>query len=143
MDSNGIIVFADEYQDRTKETEIYTEAGETFIDSLRFDHSGIDLAFGEHLIEARDMLSLMHCAGKLNGEAGEVAELVFKAYRSGSKVYVHQQEAMLKELGDVLWYVARIADLCGFRLSEVMSANIKKLADRKERGVIHGYGDER
>lgn len=142
MDSNGVITFADEYQDRTKETEIYTAASERFIDDLEtfFTNSGV----GGKPILARDFLSLMYCTGKLNGEAGEIAEAVFKAFRGDNgRLTGELQDSLLKELGDVMWYVARIADIIGYRLSDVMTENIKKLADRKERGVIHGNGDER
>lgn len=121
-----------EYQDLTKETEIYSSAADAF------------LAQDED--KQLDWLCLAYCAGKLNGEAGEVAELVFKALRDGSDPGVMEPERMqnmFKELGDVLWYVARLADLCGFKLEDVMKGNIDKLMDRKDRGVLTGSGDGR
>jgi NTP pyrophosphatase (non-canonical NTP hydrolase) len=84
----------------------------------------------------------MYCAGKLNGEAGEVAEVVFKGFREGG-IGPEQVQKLEKELGDVLWYIARLADLCGFTLEHIMKVNLAKLASRKERGVIQGYGDDR
>lgn len=48
-----------------------------------------------------------------------------------------------KELGDVLWMVAEIATVNRLRISDIMDANIAKLADRKRRGVINGSGDDR
>ena len=47
------------------------------------------------------------------------------------------------ELGDILWFVAGIAEVMGWDLSEVAQENIAKLASRKERGVIDGNGDNR
>ena len=47
------------------------------------------------------------------------------------------------ELGDILWFVAGIAEVMGWNLSEVAQENIAKLASRKERGVIDGNGDNR
>lgn len=47
------------------------------------------------------------------------------------------------ELGDILWYVARLSDELGFDLSDVAEANIDKLFSRKDRGVLGGSGDNR
>lgn len=140
-DSDGNVTFADEYQDLTKDTEIYTAAAEDFLQPAVDALGGVN----SELMEMRDWLSLAYCTGKLNGESGELAELVFKAFRGGrfGTLDSDQKELALKELGDILWYVARISDLLGFRLSDVMTTNIKKLFDRKDRGVLHGYGDVR
>ncbi len=78
------------------------------------------------------------------GEAGEVVEKWKKivAYRNGI-ITNEDQEDLKKELNDVLWYVAVIAHELGIPLEEVVARNIKKLADRKQRDVIKGQGDNR
>lgn len=77
-------------------------------------------------------------------EAGEVAGKYAKAIRDcNGKIDGDRREAIIKELGDVCWFVAELATLLGADLSYVMSANIDKLKSRKERGVIHGSGDNR
>lgn len=53
------------------------------------------------------------------------------------------REDLKKELGDVLWMVAELCSTYGLDLGEVMSNNISKLTDRKNRGVIIGEGDNR
>jgi len=53
------------------------------------------------------------------------------------------REGALKELGDILWYVAAIAREFGTTLDEVARINIEKLTSRKERGTIGGSGDNR
>lgn len=53
------------------------------------------------------------------------------------------REALKKELGDVCWMVAELCSVYGLNLGDVMSANIDKLTDRKNRGVIVGEGDDR
>jgi len=85
---------------------------------------------------------------KLAGEAGEVAEKLGKLMRDegyvpGAALTAAQTEALGKELGDVLWYVANLAADLGLTLEEVAAANLAKLKSRQERGVIHGSGDDR
>jgi hypothetical protein len=43
----------------------------------------------------------------------------------------------------VLWYVAQLSSELGFDLDTVASANLAKLADRQQRNVIGGSGDQR
>ena len=50
---------------------------------------------------------------------------------------------MSKELGDVLWYVATMADHFGLSLKDIAQQNVDKLQDRKARGKIQGSGDNR
>lgn len=87
---------------------------------------------------------LVYCALKLNGESGEVAEHVGKALRDDAgSITPERREAILRELGDVLWYVANLADELSEPLEAVARRNIKKLQDRKNRGALRGSGDDR
>ena len=52
-------------------------------------------------------------------------------------------QAMSSEIGDVLWYAARLADELGLDLGQIAQENMDKLLDRKSRGVIGGSGDNR
>ncbi len=80
----------------------------------------------------------------LAGEAGEVCEHIKKSIRDdGGQISARRREALKKELGDVLWYVAAVAYELDLELSDVARTNIAKLADRQARGVIHGEGDNR
>lgn len=78
------------------------------------------------------------------GEAGEVIEKWKKivAYKDG-KVSKADRAELQKELGDVIWYIAVLADSLGLSFEEVVQLNVKKLADRQQRGVIKGQGDNR
>lgn len=81
---------------------------------------------------------------KLNGEAGEVAEKVGKAWRDKEGNFDPEyKKEIQKELGDTLWYIAAIADDLGFNLVDVANTNIKKILDRRNRGVVSGEGDNR
>lgn len=80
----------------------------------------------------------------LNGEAGEVAEKLKKVIRDhDGKLSDAQRDALIKELGDVLWYVAACCHELDVPMHEVAQRNLDKLASRKQRGVISGSGDER
>lgn len=63
----------------------------------------------------------------LAGEAGEVADTIKKAvfHRHG----VNRDE-LIKELGDVLWYVAALCSKLDVSMSDVMDRNIAKLRQR-------------
>jgi len=80
----------------------------------------------------------------ITGEAGEIADHVKKMLRDDKGVLTDdRKEALKKELGDVLWYIANMARRLGLTLDEVAEANIQKIVDRKSRGVQHGSGDNR
>ena len=76
----------------------------------------------------------------LVGETGELADKVKKAWRNGTPLDVR---AAIRELGDVLWYIAAAARDIGSSLEEVAQENLAKLADRRDRGVIKSEGDDR
>ena len=65
------------------------------------------------------------------GEAGEVADLVKKAYGHGAGM---DREKLRLELGDVAWYLAAVATHHGLRLSDVLAANLDKLRRRYPTG---------
>lgn len=106
-------------------------------------------------------LGLNYCALKLNGEAGELAEHVGKAMRDDDLIHVggsysdatfavkfndltpERREAIIKEAGDVLWYVSAVANELGMKLHEIAAANLTKLADRTKRNALQGSGDNR
>lgn len=80
----------------------------------------------------------------INGEAGEVAEKVKKIIRDKDGVWTPEdQAAICKELGDVLWYVTATALEFGLSLDHVAKTNQDKLLGRRERGTLHGSGDDR
>lgn len=94
---------------------------------------------------------LMYVALKLNGEAGEFAEKVGKTLRDdhihllagANRIPAERYEAMIGELGDVLWYVNQACKELGIPLREVFERNIAKLESRRVRGTLSGSGDDR
>lgn len=80
----------------------------------------------------------------LANEAGETAGKVKKVLRDFDGVFNQEnKDKIADERGDVLWYLAALAEDLGFTLSEIAVRNLVKLQDRRERGVIHGSGDNR
>lgn len=77
------------------------------------------------------------------GEAGEVADKVKKVIRDYGSFTDERKREIMKEIGDVLWSCAVLANDLGYSLEEVGIMNIEKLKSRKERGVIGGSGDNR
>lgn len=108
------------------------------------------------------------CAGTSNNfaymalglvaEVGELADKVAKAVRKEqlaidgnnlqwSPEELEEYEALMEsikaELGDIMWFVAGLAEVLNVPLDNLGRANLAKLADRKKRGVIIGNGDNR
>ena len=80
----------------------------------------------------------------LSGEAGEFTDKYKKILRDKNGVMSPEdKDAMVKELGDVLWYIASISRYMNVPMSEVAKKNIAKLQDRLKRGKVHGEGDNR
>ena len=63
------------------------------------------------------------------GEAGEIADLYKKAMFHKPGVDIDKEEA-IDELGDLLFYVALLAEVYGLSLQELAQRNIRKLQKR-------------
>ena len=92
------------------------------------------------IITAQDLLAKVYPALGLVGEAGEIANKIKKTIRDGTPL---DKKDLTKELGDVLWYVATLADEYEITLQDIIDANVKKLSARKDKGTIRGSGDNR
>jgi len=67
----------------------------------------------------------------ISGEAGEVTDLLKKVLCHGHKL---DKNKLIKELGDVQWYVATNAAEYGISLKEIAVTNIEKLRQRYPEG---------
>lgn len=80
----------------------------------------------------------------LNGEAGEIAEHGKKMIRDDNgQLTFERKVALIKEVGDSMWYIAIICKELGISMEEVARQNLQKLADRQRRNKLHGDGDNR
>lgn len=113
------------------------------------------MTFNEYQVAARDTASypdkgynLIYPALGLAGESGEVVDKIKKMWRNrgitaGDSVNAEEHIALVKELGDVMWYVAALASELRVSMEYIAETNITKLRDRQARGVIKSEGDNR
>lgn len=73
---------------------------------------------------------LRHGIFGLTAEAGEVAGL----YQKELQGHAIEIQALVKELGDVMWMVSEICEINGIKLSTVAETNIQKLMARYPEG---------
>ncbi|MBQ9636367.1 MAG: nucleoside triphosphate pyrophosphohydrolase family protein [Prevotella sp.] len=92
-----------------------------------------------------DDLRVVYPVIGLAGETGEVAEKVKKTLRDSQRNFTADdvRNALAKELGDVLWYLAATAGDLGLTLDEIATINLDKLHSRQARNQLHGEGDDR
>ena len=100
----------------------------------------------------------------LAAEVGEIAGKVAKMIRKGQVTFCHngdlemyfqgdtkaetndaraREEELQKEAGDVLWQLSGLCSVMGWKLEDIARQNLQKLADRQQRHVIDGTGDNR
>lgn len=116
IDADALTSAMDAYQDRAWETAVYPWVGQNAV------YPALGLA----------------------SEAGEVVGHIKKVMRDHSGVVTpDRMKALEAELGDVLWYVATLAQELRLSLGEIAAKNLAKLGDRKRRGAIRGDGDNR
>ena len=106
----------DGYRDFCRTTAIYPDAGKGNLPELMYLGLGI-------------------------GEGGEIQGKIKKAYRDGMPSAF--AAGIAHELGDLLWYIMRLADVLGFTLEDIIAMNKAKLRSRRERGALGGSGDAR
>ena len=95
---------------------------------------------------AQDCLKpgFLYYALGIAGETGELLEKIKKLFRDKNGVIDDEFLDMVKkEMGDCLWYHARLADYLGIKFSDVATHNMDKLFERMRRGKLHGDGDNR
>ncbi len=67
----------------------------------------------------------------LCGESGEAIDIVKKHLAQGHEL---DREHLIKELGDIAWYLAEVAYILGVPLEDVLQKNIDKLKARYPEG---------
>jgi NTP pyrophosphatase (non-canonical NTP hydrolase) len=128
-----------QYQEQAAKTAIYPNRT-IAIDRIQVNEKE-RYYVGSHLAI---YLGLQYPILGLANEAGEAAGVLKKIARDDNYVVTDDKKAKLtKELGDVLWYLSESCTVLGVTLEDLARANLEKLADRQERGVLTGSGDNR
>jgi len=71
----------------------------------------------------------------LTGEAGEVSEKIKKLFRDNRI----DDDAVLRELGDVLFYTVALSNIFGGSLIKLIELNMEKLNERVKNGTCLLY----
>lgn len=89
-------------------------------------------------------IAIIYPALGMCGEAGEVADKVKKILRDNNSEFTPEKKAEIaKEIGDVLWYCATLANDLGYTLQQIAEMNYEKLHSRQLRCKLGGSGDNR
>lgn len=73
---------------------------------------------------------MYHALHGMSGEIGELHSIYQKKYQGHDIDYHHA----MKELGDILWFIAEYCTCMGWYLEDIMQMNIDKLKDRFPKG---------
>jgi NTP pyrophosphatase (non-canonical NTP hydrolase) len=115
-----------EYQDlvgRTMNSKLFNRAME-----IATKLEGEDREFMTRFVDA---MPYANYGMGMAGEAGEASDLLKKIVFHG---HAMDKEKVIKEIGDVLWYIAATATKLGVSLEEVAIRNIEKLRARYPEG---------
>ena len=80
-------------------------------------------------LSERDVL--INAVMGLCGESGEAIDIVKKHLAQGHEL---DREHLVKEIGDIAWYLAEAATVLGVELEDVLQRNIDKLKARYPEG---------
>lgn len=122
----------DAYTKATQDTAVYPGSGE---------YNGTGNTADDFLHETG---SVLYTVLGLVGEAGEVVDVVKKAWRKHPNGFGTMLEEdydgmcskVMDELGDVMWYVAALCSELDLNFEAVLSQNVTKLAQRKAEGTL-------
>ena len=119
--------------------------------AMRTNDGKCTLRLAQYIADANDEPEIYAMIGELlngalglTGEAGEVADMIKKHIFHGHDL---TPEDLVKELGDVCWYLALISHACGISIEHIMEQNIEKLKKRypdgfsTEKSINRAEGD--
>jgi len=89
-----------------------------------------------------DLNRLLTAAIGLTAEGGEFAEIVKKIAFQGKHYNEQSRTHMIKEMGDVMWYIAQGCIALGTNLEEVLETNVDKLTARYPEGAFRVFRSE-
>ena len=124
--------------------EEFFEQYKQYVDSVTSETARVDDVFAKHYQNLSELLHgnyarLDHAVTGLIGEAGEVADVWKKVKYMGLEYNAETREKLIKELGDVCWYLMSAATALEIPFDEIINRNIEKLKARHPHGFSNAY----
>ena len=119
---------------------------EHFVDAVTSDASKDFLSLSDRLVEldqkGANIERLMTASVGMSAEAGEFTEIVKKIAFQGKELTEDTKTHMVKELGDVFWYIAQACNALGLDFQTIVVTNMIKLAARYPGGEFDVFQSE-
>ena len=120
----------------------YTE----FVDAVTSNESKSSESFSVRLrelyAEGLPVERLLTAAVGMSAESGEFTEIVKKMIFRGKPVNDDNLFHLKRELGDIMWYVAKACMALEVSMDDVIETNVKKLAKRYPEGTFDEFFSE-
>ena len=117
-----------------------------FVDVVTSDASKDFLALTERMVEldqnGANIERLLTAGVGMNTEAGEFLEIIKKMLFQGKPWNNETNTHLIKELGDIMWYVAQACIALEVSFDEVIQTNMDKLMKRYPEGFFDAYYSE-
>ena len=132
MTEERMIVDVDQYMEFVDQTTSIPSKnnGEFIARIAELDKKGVDIA------------RLMTAAVGISAEGGEFTEIVKKIAFQGKELTEDTKTHLVKELGDVFWYIAQACNALGLDFQTIVVTNMIKLAARYPGGEFDVFQSE-
>lgn len=119
---------------------------EKFVDAVTSDESRDFLALSDRLVSldehGANIERLMTGAIGINAEGGEIMEIVKKMVFQGKPWNEDTRYHLMREAGDVAWYLMQVCIALETTMDEVISMNVEKLEKRYPGGEFDPFYSE-
>jgi NTP pyrophosphatase (non-canonical NTP hydrolase) len=75
----------------------------------------------------------------LCARTGSLADKINKIQKDGG----FDRDAMISEIGEVLWFLSTVSSEMGLNLSDIAKKNIEKLSSKRRSGASYGLGEDK
>lgn len=117
---------------------------EQFVDDITSEYSKDIDKFVTRVVELNSTVNvprLLTGAIGLSSEAGEASDLVKKLVFHGGEYDETFKAQLIKELGDVVWYMAQLTRILDISFDDIIKTNVDKLSHRHPTGFSTDYSD--
>ena len=119
-----------------------------FVDSVTSETSQKDKLFAKRMEALSEKLAgnyarLDNAVAGLSGESGEIADLWKKIKFHQLEFDEQMRDKLIKELGDVCWYLCLASNALNISIEEIIEKNIEKLQARHPHGFSAAYLDRK